>query len=460
MAETRVKIQSIVENQLPDFVAEENPLLVEFLKQYYISQEYTSGPSDLIQNIDKYLKLNEVFDHVSTCFLSESVGYSDTTINVSTATGQDGEILTGTKGFPDRYGIIKIDDEIITYTSKTDRTFDGCIRGFSGVTSYSKNNNPEELVFSTSNVARHTLETYQGAPTGPFVYNLSKYFLDEFLKKLKIQFIPGFAERGLDSELNQNLFIKQSKDFYSSKGTDKSFEILFGALYGEPVEVVKPREYLFRPSDAGWRRTKDLVVEKISGNPLELLNNTLYQDEDEKYGITKAYAAVTDVEKIAIGATEYYKLSFDADYNKDLVLDGTLYGNFAVHPKSLIITQVTAGSTFIDVDSTVGFAQSGNLAFTYDNGTAGIVSYSSKSLTQFFGIASTAIVSGVGTASAIRLDVDAYGYSGINTSDPIKVRIGSVLDKTIIPEKTHLFVNDDIAKIKTLGISSSTIRRS
>ena len=31
MSETRVKIQSIVENQLPEFVAEENPLLVDFL---------------------------------------------------------------------------------------------------------------------------------------------------------------------------------------------------------------------------------------------------------------------------------------------------------------------------------------------------------------------------------------------------------------------------------------------
>ena len=30
MSETRVKIQSIVENQLPDFIAEENPLLVDF----------------------------------------------------------------------------------------------------------------------------------------------------------------------------------------------------------------------------------------------------------------------------------------------------------------------------------------------------------------------------------------------------------------------------------------------
>ena len=264
MSETRVKIQSIVENQLPEFVAEENPLLVDFLKQYYISQEYPSGTSDLIQNIDTYIKLDEIYKSVNTCLLSADVSYTDTTINVSTSTGKDGTILTGTRGFPDRYGIIKIDDEIITYTGKTDRSFTGCIRGFSGVTGYSKLNDPEELVFSTSNIAKHTYESYEGAPTGPTVYNLSGLFLQEFLKKLKQQFIPGFADRTLTSSLNQNLFIKQSKDFYASKGTDRSFEILFGSLYGEPVEVIKPRDYLFRPSDAGWRRTKDLVVERIS----------------------------------------------------------------------------------------------------------------------------------------------------------------------------------------------------
>ena len=33
--------------------------------------------------------------------------------------------------------------------------------------------------------------------------------------------------------LIKDYLLKQSKDFYSSKGTDQSFEILFRALYGE-----------------------------------------------------------------------------------------------------------------------------------------------------------------------------------------------------------------------------------
>ena len=62
MSETRVKVQSIVEHQFPSYLIEEDPLLVDFIKQYYISQEYQGSASDIIQNIDKYIKLNKIFD--------------------------------------------------------------------------------------------------------------------------------------------------------------------------------------------------------------------------------------------------------------------------------------------------------------------------------------------------------------------------------------------------------------
>jgi hypothetical protein len=98
-------------------------------------------------------------------------------------------------------------------------------------------------------------------------FNLSSLFLKEFLSKIKYQLTPGFENRTLDKDLNQSLFIKQSKDFYRSKGTDESFEILFRSLYGEDVSIIKPKEYLFRPSDAHYQITTDLVVESIEGRP-------------------------------------------------------------------------------------------------------------------------------------------------------------------------------------------------
>ena len=128
---------------------------------------------------------------------------------------------------------MKIGDEVITYTGKTATSFTGCLRGFVGVTSYKSDSNPGELVFNSTSSAEHK--------DGATIENLSCLFLKEFLNKTKIQFLPGLSDRPLSSDLSQNVFIKQAKDFYTSKGTDESYKILFKALYGVNVEDNKTK---------------------------------------------------------------------------------------------------------------------------------------------------------------------------------------------------------------------------
>ena len=48
--DSRVKVQQIIESQLPSFILEESPNASEFLKQYYISQEYQGGVIDIAEN--------------------------------------------------------------------------------------------------------------------------------------------------------------------------------------------------------------------------------------------------------------------------------------------------------------------------------------------------------------------------------------------------------------------------
>ena len=62
--ETRVKIQDVIESQLPGFILQESPLTSDFLKQYYISQEYQGGPVDIAENLDQYLKLDNLTPEV------------------------------------------------------------------------------------------------------------------------------------------------------------------------------------------------------------------------------------------------------------------------------------------------------------------------------------------------------------------------------------------------------------
>jgi hypothetical protein len=437
MSDKTIQFSNIVRNQLPSYVKEEFPLVSEFLSQYYLSQEFQGAPIDLIQNIDRYIKVDQITSQAESAILLGDISSFDNTIFVGVSS-----TLTGTNGFPEQYGLLKINDEVITYTGKTFNSFTGCIRGFSGISSYTSQNQPDQLVFSKTESTEHS--------SGSTIVNLSALFLKEFLLKIKHQLTPGFESREFIEKLNDSLFIKQSKDFYRSKGTDQSFEILFKSLYGENVSIIRPKEYLFRPSDAQFQITNDLVVESIEGNPENLENSTLFQDEVLNF--TKAYAPITKVEKIrSKEGKEYYKLSIDASYNRDIRVDGALYGDFKVHSQTKVIGQYNSNSTAIDVDSTVGFSNSGELSIVYDDDSDGIISYTSKNLTQFLGCSN--ITGIIKDSSPISINVFAYGNSFLNQNEVIRVRITSVLKDIDVISDTFYLKKGYESKIKTLGVN-------
>jgi len=447
MSETRVQFSTIISNQLPTYVREDFPLISELLKQYYIGQEYQGGPIDLIENIDRYIKLDNTTNLSESAILSGDIGINDTVIHLDPA-----ESPTGTNEFPESYGLLKIDNEVITYTGKTEFSFTGCIRGFVGITSYRSELNKEEVVFDETDSSEHADQSE--------ITNLSCLFLKEFLVKTKRQFLPGLEERSLSTNLNQNVFIKQAKDFYRSKGTDYSFEILFRAIYNEDVEIVKPRDFLISPSNAQYRIVNSLIVEPIVGDPENLKNATLYQDE-YKFGsdINKAYAPITSIEKIEVGyGKTFYKLSIDGGYDRDINVEGALYGKFVVEPSTRIIGKVSSGSTSLDVDSTVGFGSTGELYFRYSDDSIGVSSYSSKSLTQFYGV--TEINSEIADATVVGINTFAYGRSKLDQDEFIQVRINSVLGEFNLPDNTKGLLPGGKINVTNLGISEKNYKAS
>ena len=239
--EKRVQINKIIDSQLPEFLVSDFPKATEFFKQYYISEEFQGGNVDLADNLDQYLKLDNLVPEVI-------VGQTTLTDNVSASAGI--VTVTSTKGFPSEYGLLKIDDEIITYTGITTNTFTGCIRGFSGVTGYNylssfdidENSNKQSLVFEDTVSESHI--------SGSVVKNLSVLFLQEFYKKLKYTFTPGLENLDFVSDLDVGNFIKHARDFYQSKGTEEAVKILFKVLYGVDAQVIDLEGRLIKPSSA------------------------------------------------------------------------------------------------------------------------------------------------------------------------------------------------------------------
>ena len=413
--ETRVKVQQVIENQLPEFLRSESPKAIDFLKQYYISQEYQGGPIDLSDNLDQYLKIDNLTPEVlnGSPTITSSVGVSSETIHVSS-----------TKGFPAQYGLFQIDNEIFTYTGITTNSFTGCVRGFSGITTYNSVANPEELVFSTSSAAAHT--------SGATVKNLSVKFLREFYKKLKYSFTPGLEDVDFVSDLNVNNFVKEARSLYESKGTEESFKILFNVLYGVTPKVIDLEQFLPKPSSAEFLRREIAVAERISGDPLKLIGQTIKKSTD-----SATQASISEIEIFTrSGISTYYKIGLFVGYGDSDLIEGT----FNIQPKVTAVNPVSVGSSVITVDSTIGFPAKGTLI-----SGSNTISYTDKSVNQFLGC--TGVDTAIDVKDGIRTSEVFYGYEDGDITKKVELRLTGVLsdfetrsdiDSTAVNQKIYV----------------------
>jgi hypothetical protein len=411
----RVKINQILDSQIPEFLNEESPLFKEFLEQYYISQEHQTGVVDLSTNLIKYKSIENInnenlIDSQLPSKLTSSILSFDDTIPVS-----------HTIGYPDKYGLLKIDNEIITYTEKTTNSFLGCIRGFSGIKSFEKNNNPNFLTFTKTFAEDHS--------EGTTIKNLNYLFFFEIFKKFKTQFLPGFEERNFTSGISIQNILSKAKDFYISKGTDTSFKILFKVLFGKDVDIIKPQEYMMRPSDNNYFITKNILVEHISGkNPLLLSGLTLSQQTTQ--GI--ASASIYNVEYRPINRKKFYEISLDTT---------SFIGNFQFTGATKVIEDITKNSTVISVDSTIGFSYSGNIFVNTTSGTIKL-SYTDKTNTQFLNVSGLIYDLKFGDL----IYEDKLAYSKIESDDTeIKFRIISIIGDIDFKKSSNLRIGDKIS---------------
>jgi hypothetical protein len=416
--DSRVKIQQVVESQLPDFVLADYQNTSEFLKQYYISQEYQGGPVNIAENLDQYLKLDNLVPEVivDSTYTTSEISTSDTIIHVNS-----------TKGFPKDYGLLKIDNEIITYTGITTNTFNGCIRGFSGITSYHANLNQEELVFSESESESHA--------NNSSVQNLSSLFLKEFYKKIKYTFTPGLENVDFISNLNVGNFIKNARSFYQAKGTDDSFRILFNILYGVSAKVINLEDFLIKPSSADFIRREIVIAERISGDPSKLIGQTIKKNNDDTTS-----ASISEVEIFTKKGIPYYKISLFIGYS-DI---SSVEGNFQITPNTKCLQNVSIGSSIISVDSTIGFPSSG-IIFSGNNK----ITYSNKSINQFFDC--SGIDEEISLGDELISDEIYYGYEDGDTLKKVELKFLGTLSEFTTSSNTLNLDEGQIISIKNLG---------
>lgn len=104
-------------------------------------------------------------------------------------------------------------------------------------------------------------------------------YLDRLLNEFLINFPKKLYQRTSDNtSISRANLLKNVREFYRAKGTEKSFEILFRILYGANPEFYYPRTDILKVSDGKWIEEKtirivDLKSESQSiGNPSNLVS--------------------------------------------------------------------------------------------------------------------------------------------------------------------------------------------
>ena len=349
--ESRTKVSNRLEEQMPQFVREDYPDFIQFVKYYYQALELKGNPVDIIQNIDEYYNIDRLNDLVESTTASSGIESDATVIDV-----------TNTRDFP-KEGLIMIDEEIIYYKEKTQTQFRDCVRGFHATT---KIGTLAEYTFTESVAAYHNFQS-----TVVNLNNLLPLFL---LQRFRDQFAESFPSK-FAPEIQQSTVTKRLKDFYAAKGTSRSFKYLMRVLFGVESIIEYPKDRIFKPSDAFYTVREIIRATAITGNPVELTGEVLFQENDPNDpNVNSARIYVKSVVEVFTEDGKIYELDVDTENGA---------GTFTTPYKTLLSEDLTSNlsDNVITVDSTIGWPELYGSIRIDDE----IINYTDKTVTQFLG---------------------------------------------------------------------------
>ena len=126
--------------------------------------------------------------------------------------------------------------------------------------------------------------------------------LDDFVQYFINDFLPYIPA---DISTDKRKLLKISKQFYQSKGTEKSYKFLFRALYNSDVELFNTNDVILRASDGKWIVPKYLRVDSTTHTE-EMHEHWLQAQGFRIFGETSRSYATIDYVAIVGDRTEIY----------------------------------------------------------------------------------------------------------------------------------------------------------
>ena len=313
MATFKDKISNLINSQAPEFVVEQHPKFLEFVKTYYTFMESAELAVTSVQTTDG-IQLETETAQTNTLLLDGSRIDSDRTqldagdkiILESSAFGKftRGETITGQTSGATTTVLAEDLGNGRLFISAQDKFIIG------------------ETVLGASSSASAIINNYKPNP----VTNIQELLnfrdpdkaISNFLTKFRNEFLNTLPE-SLNSVVNKRKLIKNVKSLYRAKGTNRGHELFFKLLFNESSETIYPREQMLRASDGQWdtqliMRAIQTSAQLQTGDTANLVGRTI---TGETSGAT---AIIENVFKFQIGINLVTEFILNED---------TITGNFS-----------------------------------------------------------------------------------------------------------------------------------
>nr|BAR29707.1 putative structural protein [uncultured Mediterranean phage uvMED]BAR29756.1 putative structural protein [uncultured Mediterranean phage uvMED]BAR29801.1 putative structural protein [uncultured Mediterranean phage uvMED] len=299
MADFKDKISNLLNSQVPDFVLEDHPLFLDFVKAYYQLMESAEikltnigDPDHLVLEGTTAAKILLNGTNVSKDDGDDNVLLEDT----SYGDFQNGETITGaTSGATTTVLIEDVDGGGRLFVAHQNKFIEG------------------ELITGSSSGAEATIGKYRANPVQNIQQLLDYADVDKtisgFLSKFRNSFLTSVPDT-LHGDIDKRQLVKNIKSLYQAKGTKRASEIFFKLLFNEDAEIRYPKDEMLRVSDGKWD-TKKIIRCLALGNsePTNLIGQTITQANNPiSSTVNEATAIVEDVFKFLIGGVEVTEL--------------------------------------------------------------------------------------------------------------------------------------------------------
>jgi len=292
MAKFTDKISNLINQQVPEFVLEQHPKFLEFVKSYYTFMESAELGVTSVQTTDGIQLETETAQENELILDGSRIDTDRTQLDAgdkilleSSAFGKftRGEIVTGQTSNATATVLAEDLDNNRLFISAQDKFIIG-----------------ESIVGASSN-ATAIINNYKPNP----VTNIQELLnfrdpdkaISNFLTKFRNEFLNTLPET-LSNGVDKRKLIKNVKSLYRAKGTNRGHQLFFRLLFGLESETIYPREQVLRVSDGKWDTNKILRAIATIGDTSDLIGRTI---EGETSGAT---AIVENIFKFQIGANQ------------------------------------------------------------------------------------------------------------------------------------------------------------